>query len=206
MGDARPAPTARRAQSDDHRARLLQGMARSVADKGYADTTIADIVRIAGVSRRTFYEHFVGKADCLLALFSAASRRALGVLEQAIDPSQDWRVQVPRVLRAYLECLGENPLLLRTLFIEILSLGEAGLRVRRQANNEIAGFLQRRLSAARPPEAPGRFDEFTATALVGAVHELVLQAIEEGRTARLRELAEPASRIVLALADAQQPA
>ena len=181
-------------------------MARSVADKGYADTTIADIVRIAGVSRRTFYEHFVSKADCLLALYSAASRRALSVLEQAIDPSQDWRMQVPKVLRAYLDCLGESPLLLRTLFIEILSLGEAGLRVRRQANNEIAGFLQRRLNVARPPEAVARFDASTATALVGAVNELVLQAIEEGRTARLGELAEPAARIVLALADAEPPA
>ena len=38
----------------DHRTRLLQGLAQSVATKGYADTTIADIVREAGVSRRTF--------------------------------------------------------------------------------------------------------------------------------------------------------
>ncbi len=57
------APTA----GTEHRARLLEGMARAVAAQGYADTTIADIVREAGVSRRTFYEHFSDKTDCLSA-------------------------------------------------------------------------------------------------------------------------------------------
>ena len=47
--------------ANEHRHRLLEGMAQAVAEKGYADTTIADIVREAGVSRRTFYEHFAGK-------------------------------------------------------------------------------------------------------------------------------------------------
>ncbi len=41
------------APGNEHRARLLEGMARAVAAKGYADTTIADIVREASVSRRT---------------------------------------------------------------------------------------------------------------------------------------------------------
>lgn len=52
---------------NEHRARLLEGMARAVAAKGYADTTIADIVREASVSRRTFYENFADKAECLIA-------------------------------------------------------------------------------------------------------------------------------------------
>jgi AcrR family transcriptional regulator len=71
--------------------RLLEGMAHAVADKGYADTTIADIVREAGVSRRTFYEHFAGKAECLVALYEAASHNALKVLRDAIDPATTGR-------------------------------------------------------------------------------------------------------------------
>ena len=60
-----------------YRPRLLEGMAHSVATRGYADTTVADIVREAGVSKRTFYECFATKADCLIALYEAASHNAL---------------------------------------------------------------------------------------------------------------------------------
>ena len=63
--------------SSEHRARLLEGMARAVAAKGYADTTIADIVREASVSRRTFYENFGDKAECLIALYEVASGLSL---------------------------------------------------------------------------------------------------------------------------------
>src|SRR3954471_14575461 len=112
--------------TQEHRGRLLRGMAHSVATKGYADTTIADIVREAGVSRRTFYEHFRDKAECLIALYEAASRNALQVLRQAIDPSHDWDAQVESGIRAYLQCLAGNPVLVRTLFVEILGLGSEG--------------------------------------------------------------------------------
>ena len=74
-----------------HRRRLLEGMAHAVAAKGYADTTIADIVREASVSRRTFYEHFSTTQECLVALYEAASHNALKVLRDDIDPAQEWR-------------------------------------------------------------------------------------------------------------------
>ena len=61
-------------------------MAHCVSAKGYAATTIADIAAEAGVSKRTFYEHFDSKAECLIALYEAASRQALQVLKGAIDP------------------------------------------------------------------------------------------------------------------------
>ena len=46
-------------------------MADAVAENGYAATTIADVVSRAGVSRKTFYEHFDGKQECFLALYDA---------------------------------------------------------------------------------------------------------------------------------------
>ena len=110
----------------DHRTRLLQGLAQSVATKGYADTTIADIVREAGVSRRTFYEQFDDKPSALIALYESASLRGLRVLRESIDPARDWQTQVDQALSAYLGSLAQNPVLLRTLFVEILGLGATG--------------------------------------------------------------------------------
>ena len=78
-----PAPESAEVQHEHH-SRLLEGMAKALAAKGYANITIADIVREAAVSRRSFYEHFATKADCLLALYESASEQAL-VVPRDID-------------------------------------------------------------------------------------------------------------------------
>jgi AcrR family transcriptional regulator len=179
-----------------HRKRLLEGMAHAVAAKGYGDTTIADIVREASVSRRTFYEHFNTKAECLIALYEAASHNALKVLRDAIDPAHEWQTQVETALRAYLGCMAGSPVLMRTLFIEILGLGAEGLAARRRVNQEIADFILRVVNGPgghpRATPLPGEL----ATALVGAINELILQYIEQDRVAQLQELVGPASHLV----------
>ncbi len=184
----------------EHRSRLLEGMAQSVALKGYAETTIADIVREAGVSRRTFYEHFDTRADCLIALYEAASRNSLRVLQGAIDPSRDWQVQVEQALGAYLQALARNPVLLRTLFIDILGLGAPGLAARRRVNQAIAGFM---LEVINTRHGPPALEPDMAMAVVGGIHELVLQAIERGHVDALPELAGQAARLVRAVAHMQ---
>lgn len=180
-----------------HRSRLLEGMAQAVADKGYADTTIADVVRQACVSRRTFYEHFASKAECLVALYEAASHNALQVLRAAIDPAHDWQEQVERALRAYLEAMACNPVLLRTLFIEILGLGPEGLAARRRVNQEIADYM---LAVVNARPSGCKVTPQLAMAVVGGIHELVLQAIEEGRAAELPQLTPAAAALVKAVA------
>ena len=179
----------------EHRHRLLEGMARAVAAKGYADTTIADVVREAAVSRRTFYEHFATKADCLIALYEAASHNALRVLRQSIDTGRDWQGQVEQAMQAYLACLAQNPVLLRTLFIEILGLGPAGLAVRRRMYGELASFMLEVINA----HGPARLAPEVALMVVGAVNELVLQAIEQDRVGDLTRLAGPAASLVRAV-------
>jgi AcrR family transcriptional regulator len=184
------------ASQGQHRSRLLEGMARAVADKGYADTTIADIVREASVSRRTFYEHFATKAECLVALYEAASHNALKVLRDAIDPAHDWEEQVERALAAYLACMAANPVLMRTLFIEILGLGVEGLAARRRVNQEIADYM---LGVVNAGKGGRRLAPDLAMAVVGGIHELVLQAIEDGRVTELPQLTVTASQLVKAV-------
>jgi AcrR family transcriptional regulator len=177
------------AETTEHRGRLLEGMAHAVSRKGYADTTIADIVGEAAVSRRTFYEHFDSKAECLVALFEAASHNALKVLRGAIDPSAGWQTQVESALRAYLGCMASNPVLVRTLFIEILHLGAEGLAARRRVNQELADFI---LATAGSKTLTPKM----AMAIVGGINELVLEYIEQDRVAMLEELVEPSSRLI----------
>lgn len=189
-----------------YRPRLLEGMAQSVAVKGYTDTTVADIVREAGVSKRTFYECFATKADCLIALYVSASYGALKVLKDAIDPERDWKTQVEHAIGAYLACLASNPALLRTLFIEILGLGPEGLQVRRRMNRELADFVVQVVGAGHPHTAQDTARTAAmAMAVVGGINELVLQAIEDGRTAELATLTPACSALVRAVLAAPVP-
>ena len=186
----------------EHYARLLEGMARAVATKGYADTTIADIVREAAVSRRTFYEHFTTKSECLIALYEAASKLALRAVSEAFDPAQPWHAQVERAITAYFDYLAQDPALLRTLFVEILGLGMPGLAARRRVNGEIAGFIQAAINSGDGAHS-GPVAHLTsemAMTVVGGINELVLQAIEQDRVGELGQLVPPATRLVRAVA------
>lgn len=186
----------------EHRSRLLEGMAHAVAAKGYADTTIADIVREASVSRRTFYEYFGTKSECLIALYESASRNALKVLRDAIDPQHEWQTQIERALAAYLGCMAQSPVLMRTLFIEILGLGAEGLAVRRRVNQEMAEFILKVVNGGSGRGAAGSLSPGMAMAIVGGINELILQYIEQDRVAQLHELVEPSSQLVRAVTGA----
>ena len=185
----------------EHRRRLIHAMGGCAADRGYAATTIADIVREAGVSKRTFYEHFSSKEACFLALYRAVSAAALRTLSESVDPKRPWQDQLDSALRAYFAHLSAGPTLLRTLFVEVQHLGDEGAAARREVMQQLADFLLQTVNgrcggAVTLPElAPPM-----AMAAVGGINELVLQAIEQGEAAQLEKLTPAASGIVRALA------
>ena len=180
----------------EHYDRLLRGMGLAVAAKGYAETTIADIVREAGVSRRSFYEHFATKSDCLLALYKAGSRRALSVLAEAVDPDQPWQTQVEPSLVAYLTYRSQAPALLRMLFVDIVGMGPEGLAARAEINREIARWIQ----AATHEQGKLPISTELAMTVIGGINELVLRSIQQGHSDDLRPLTAPLTQMVLAVA------
>ncbi|MDT8991816.1 TetR/AcrR family transcriptional regulator [Curvibacter sp. APW13] len=185
-----------------HRRRLFEGMARAVAAQGFAACTIADIVREAAVSRRTFYEHFQTKADCLIAMYESASRNALRQLQAMLDPTRHWQQQVEGAMTAYLGVLADNPVVLRALFIDILSLGTEGLAARRRVNHEIAEFL---LSVVNPKRDHAVMSPTMAMAVVGGINELVLQLIEQDRIGDMQSIADTTSALIRAVVGGEVP-
>lgn len=183
-----------RGGAHDYRRRLMEGMAAAVAERGYAETTIADIVRHARVSRRTFYEQFAGKEACLLALYAAASERVLRAIGEAVQDAGDREAQIRRATEAYLGRMQAHPVLTRTLFLEILAAGPAGLQVRREINQRYADLFRRVVEADG-----GRLSPELAAAAVGGINELILQAVLDDRTGRLAELAAPAGQLLRAV-------
>lgn len=183
-------------QMHEHRRRLLQAMGAVAEAKGFVAATIADIVREAGVSKRTFYEHFASKEDCFLALYLAVSAAALRTLKDAVAPERPWQQQLEQAMGAYLSHLSLNPGLLKTLFVDIHHLGDTGNGARREVMRQLADFMVVTVRGNEPRPASADIDTALAMAAVGGINELVLQRIEQGQAQDLTPLTASASEVV----------
>ena len=100
------------------RAKLLDAMVRVVAEKGYEVATVADAVKLARVSRGTFYELFESKEACLAAAYRLGQDVLAARVSDAVLGAQDWREELKLGLRAYLRTFDEEPLFARVYLLE----------------------------------------------------------------------------------------
>jgi len=193
-----PSPGPRFVTAPDTRSRLLTAMAVAVGERGYAGTTVADVVRIARASRRTFYHHFEDRAECFLALGDELTEYALELVAAARSrPQLHWRERIDVALEVYLQTCAATPGLTRSYLLELFAIGERGLAHRRMAMRRWAAELQTLVEDCRRehPELNGMSAE-VAMAIVGAVWELSLLATEEGHPPDVREIRDVAAGLI----------
>ena len=68
----------REAVTESQQRRIVQAMIEVVAERGYPETRVVDVIGVAGVSRKTFYELFASKEDCFLAAYDVLLGNLLG--------------------------------------------------------------------------------------------------------------------------------
>jgi len=166
--------------AEELKADLTGGLATAIAGKGYAATTIADIVMHARVSKRTFYEHFADKEACLIALYEQGCERLIEVLRTASSGlGRSSGTLVKSGVGAYLGALESMPAVTRTLLVEIQAAGPRAYRLRQQMQRRFADTLVEVVDAARAADpAIPRLSQLLAIALVGGVHEMMLQVCD----------------------------
>jgi AcrR family transcriptional regulator len=171
------------------RTRLLEAVGRAVAERGYAAATIDDVVRRAGVSKKTFYEHFADKEDCFLAAYEAASEELLERVREAHAVHDDWLERTRAGVRAYLRWLAAEPALARVFLIEVAAAGPVAAARRERIRDRYADVLRELQDDARAeiPALP-RLPAEVFHALVAAVDELVVRRIRESGATALPEL------------------
>jgi AcrR family transcriptional regulator len=171
------------------RARLLEAVGRAVADRGYAAATIDDIVRGAGVSKKTFYEHFADKQECFVAAYEAAAEELFRRVQEAHGTSHDWLGRTRAGIRAYLQWLAAEPALARVFLIEVAAAGPSAAEARERIRDRYAVLMRDLQDEARAdiPALP-RLPEEVFHAAVAAVDELVVRRIREATAERLPEL------------------
>jgi AcrR family transcriptional regulator len=184
--------------AESQRERMLVAMADATAGKGYANVAVADVIERAGVSRRSFYEHFANKEECFLAAYDAGVAGLLEEIAEAEAQAGPGLLAGARAgTEAYLQLLADNPAFARTFLIEVLGAGPAALE-RRAAVHE--RFAQRLVESYRAiggdvPEPPA----YIFRAAVGAIHELVIDRVLKEGAASLPALLGPIVEIELRL-------
>ncbi|HEY6730434.1 MAG TPA: TetR/AcrR family transcriptional regulator [Solirubrobacterales bacterium] len=157
-------------------------MIEVVSVRGYPDTRVVDVIGVAGVSRKTFYELFESKEDSFLAAYDLLLGNLLGKATEAFETSAGapWAERIAAALEALLTELSQHPNEARFAIIEVLAAGPKALARRDAALRQFTGFLEAGRSESSV-DLPG----ITALAVAGGINELLYTEILHGAVGRL---------------------
>jgi AcrR family transcriptional regulator len=182
------------------RGRLLEAMAQCVAEQGYAETTVAQVIRRAGVSRKTFYEHFADKRACFLAAWEVGNEILLAQVLDAGEQTDGWRARLRAGADAFLEVLAAEPEFARSFMIEVLSVGEDALARRAEIIERFADALAETHRQALAEGAKLRpVPPWACRAAAGAAWELTVEHLRTHGVEGLTALAPQIERVQLAI-------
>jgi AcrR family transcriptional regulator len=180
------------------RQRLFDALEESIAENGYPRTTIADVVRGARTSRRTFYEHFASKDECFVALLTEANAEQVRQITSAVDPAAPWDTQVRQAIEAWIASAESRPALMLSWIRDVPALGMAAHRLQRDAIDNFIVMVQA-LTAAEGFRPAGPVSRQRIIMLLGGLRELTAITVEDG--GRMSDITEEAVAAAIALVD-----
>jgi AcrR family transcriptional regulator len=189
-------------ETHDPGQRLIAAMATAIEQHGYRVTTVADVVRLARTSRRTFYEHFEDREACFLALFDAINDETMDQIAAAVDPEATLEQQVDQALDAYIDSVVAHPALYQSFVRELPGLGQAGAERQLAVIERFAALLVGLVESGRreqPELAVRALSRDTAIMIVGGLRELAVVSLQQGRSvAEIRPTAGETVKAILA--------
>jgi AcrR family transcriptional regulator len=171
--NVKPLPFEERQARANPPERILRALAAVVADNGYPDTTVAEIVERAGTSQRTFYEHFDNKEDAIVAALDSGSAYMLAAALPAFRRAPDWQHAVHDTIEAMFRWGAEEPEYARMGGVEMYAAGKRALDQREVVTEGMEGLLAPgyELKPDTPPIA--------AEAVGGALYSLLYDNVNK---------------------------
>jgi len=171
--------------AESQRERLLAAIAQVVAANGYRQTTITDVVKLASVSTRDFYELFEGKEECFLAAFDALRDHVEELVREAAASEADWPHQTIAAIRAALEFFAAEPEFARICLIESVSATPRNaIRFREAVLACVPALAQGRAELDDPDSLLPK----TEDAIIGGIVSMVTRAVVAGEAESLPAL------------------
>ncbi len=180
----------------NQRERILSAVAKAVAALGYAETSVEAIIERAGVSRRTFYDHFKNKEDAFLAAYDEAIHQQVRYVRLAYLKQSTVRERLRAGLGAYLEFLANEPEFARMCIVEALAAGPRALARRNAAVRMFTEIIEDNIHELDPD---CQIAALAAETIVGGIHEVVFSRILADRTDELPGLVDDLLTTILML-------
>jgi AcrR family transcriptional regulator len=178
----RPLPFEERQVASNPSERLLRALAAVVAEKGYPETKITEIIERAGMSYRAFYERFDSKEDAIVAALDVGSLQMLAAALPAFRRAKDWAHAVQGTQEAMFLYGVQEPEYARLGAVEMYSAGKRALEQRERVTEGMEALLATGYEIA--PDVP----PITAEAIGGALYALFYDHVKQKGPERLAEL------------------
>ncbi|NOR01530.1 TetR family transcriptional regulator [Mycolicibacterium fortuitum] len=162
------------------RSRLLDAMIQSVVEDGYQNTTVADIVRRAKTSRRTFYEHFASREECFVALLTSVNTKHVREVARGVDQSAPWQAQVRQAVEAWIGSYEAHPELMLAWIRDLPTLGAAARALQRESMENFIAMVQVMTNNEVFRAAGVSISRRRTIMLLGGLRELTAMTVESG--------------------------
>ena len=174
----RPGPGVPRADVErNQRERLYAAMVAVATTNGYADTRVADVIEVAGVSRATFYGYFANREDCFLATLERIVAGALETTREQVGSQGTGAERARRALEVFAELVVGQPAAARLCLVESYAAGPAAIE---RVDTAMAGFEQLIGYVFEQMPDQGKMPEELVSALTGAIRKIVHTRLHRG--------------------------
>jgi AcrR family transcriptional regulator len=171
--------------AQNQRERILAAVADVTSAASYGEMTVEDVIVVAGVSRRTFYEHFKNKQEAFLESYDAVVEQLLAAVIAALEAESTFVARVRAGLGAFLDFLAREPAFARMCLVEVMAAGPDAVARRNGAMMAFGALVQdNAVELLEPPLPP----PLTAETIVGGVYEVVYSRVLRGEIRSLPEL------------------
>jgi TetR/AcrR family fatty acid metabolism transcriptional regulator len=108
-----------KASKEDKSLRILDAAIRIFARKGFYNSTIADVAKVAEVAEGTIYLYFKNKDDLLISIFEHSMDLFIAEAQKELEGVTDPKEKLQRFIALHLKLVQKNPELAQVLQIEL---------------------------------------------------------------------------------------
>jgi AcrR family transcriptional regulator len=183
------------AVAHNQRSRMHGAMIEAVASNGYERTSVRQVVGLAGVSRRAFYEQFANKQECFLATFDVIAARGAGRVSAAYqEAGGDVQERMHAAFGELTAAISANQ---KSAHLAIVEAPKAGVPALLRLRHASATFEQMLAHCLGETSPAGVLPAPVIRGIAGGLHAAMSRCVREGSPDAAPQIAEEMLRWTL---------